>query len=60
MLYNRSLLIICFTYGSVYVLIPTSSFIHLPPPPTATPFPFGKFVCKVYFYFVNKFICITF
>ena len=44
MLYNRSLLIICFIYGSVYMLIPNSSFVHLPQPPTATPFPFGKFV----------------
>ena len=56
MSYSRLLLVTCFIYNSVCILISNSSFIFFS-------FPFGnhKFVfymCDSYFFFVNKFICI--
>ena len=45
---NRTLLFMYFIYGSLYLLIPSSWFIPLPPP-----FPFGNlcFLCLSQFLF---------
>lgn len=32
-LYSKSLLVVCFVYGSVYLLIPNSKFLPLPSSP---------------------------
>ena len=57
-LHSRPLLVIYFIYGSVYLSIPTSQFIPLPPP--SLPVIINLLHLWLYFCFVNKFICIIF
>ena len=54
MLYSRSLLAICFVYGSVYMSTQNSQFIS---PPHLSPLvTISLWIC---FCFINKFICIN-
>ena len=56
-LYSRALVLTCFIYSGVYLLIPNSYF--LPPSP---PFPFGNhmFVFCLCICFINRFIRVLF